>query len=154
MCITRSKAGEPATTTSPFLCPLSLRVSPLLAQACAGKGIDPQDKGSSQHGCVRDVPFSPLAEAHTLAACLIWWFCIFQCSLMWFHSLVAKQSPGWCVLSTGQSEPQHSAQKFTFCCLPLQDAPTLTYVASLQERGQSLRGKQMFWFKVWIFNFE
>ena len=82
MFITRSKAGEPASTTSPSLQPLTPRISPLLAQVHAGEGVDPQDEGSSQRGCSRDVPFGPLAGAHALAACLIQWFCIFRCFLM------------------------------------------------------------------------
>ena len=58
--------------------------------------------------------------------------------------LVAEQSPGWagwCVLSTGQSEPQHSAQKFAFCCSPLQDAPTPSSVVALQQTGPVSRGE-------------
>lgn len=119
--------------------------------------LTPQDEGSCRCGCMRDVPFCPLTEAHALAACLIWWHCIFRCFPMGFHWLVAERGPGWagwCVLSTGHGKLQCSAQKSAFCCPVSEMPPCHLPLYPSSKRGQSLLWKQMFLFEICVFSFE
>lgn len=136
------KAGDPAASTSPSLQPLASRLSQCERSSVLGRELT-LARGKLLMWLHKDAPFGPSAEPRTLAVCLMHWFCMFRCgsthrqpSRAWLGWLGCA---GWAVLRSLPSAAHLSRTP----PLPLPLYPC-------GKLGQSLWGKQIFQFKIWI----